>query len=572
MKFTGRHIIIAFICAALALLCGAVVIERSAYFDPLKKALRTDTIPPAMINYGVFGEIVTRLCLFRPVQNDATRYAPTGSFQVLDDTLIFQKKRVVDDWLFTSRERGATGLPSSRAVSGLPIIRTAPVMSINVKEEDLTGPDGIFLHYESRGRQFERLASVSYFEDGNMRFETYAGIRLHGGKSRKMKNSFRLYFRKEYGKKRIEPGLLFEDSPYAVKRLVARWDTPATEPFTSCLAFDISRKLGCAVPGNKPVFLYLNGEYKGFYFLSEHLGRKQWEEHTGHRQFDFCRFKSISDPDSEANYAAFVKVFSEKQDAFTAEFVSRYCDTDNLAAYMMAISFCGTTDGMQGVVFRDRKAEAPRWSWINWDMDHSFTDQYKKEDDDRQPWEQQGMELAFPDKRYHSVRLSLFYKLITEDPRYRKIFLEKYIFALNHLITAAYFRERLIHYQDIADRAGEDGHALLTPKREFLAHRPAFIRSQLQQIFKLAPFRCYTVKGPDDVWYIIDGNRENNGYAGYYTDKVPMRIRVAPETSRTFSHWLVNGVRHAGAGAEKGGEAEIYIFNRDAVISPVFLN
>lgn len=573
MKFKMRRVA-ASICMVIFMFCGAFVLERSPFFSPLKQALRTDKIPPAMVNYGAFGKVVTRLGLFTPVPNDTTRYAPTEPVQSQDATAIFQKKRVVGDWLFTPRNRWAHELPSSKMVSGMPIIRSCPVISIAVNEEDLTGPDGIFTHPEKRGRKSERLASVSYFENGKMMFETYTGIRLHGGTSRKMKNSFRIYFRKEYGMNRVDPGLLFEDGSHAIKRLVVRYDAPVDEPFTTCLAFDITEKLGCNVPANRPAFCYLNGKYKGFYYLSEHLGRKQWEEHTGHRRFDFFRFRSKTDPVSKANYDEFVKVFSEKKDKFTADFAIRYFDVDNLTSNMMAITFCGTTDGMQGVVFRDRKAEAPRWSWINWDLDHSFRDKNKKKDDQRSPWEQEGMELAFPSKAYNyrSVKLSLFYKLIMEDPEYRKLFLEKYVFALNHILTEDYFRERIKYYQRMADRAGLNGKVLIKPKKDFLTHRPQFIREQLQQIFNLSPFSRYEVRGPENVQYIIDGHREKNGYVGYYSDKTPMRIEVAPGYPKIFSHWLVNGSPYNSGDSEEGTDVKIYVPGREANITPVFKN
>jgi hypothetical protein len=370
---------------------------------------------------------------------------------------------------------------------------------------------------------------------------------------------------------RIEPGLLFEDGSFPLKRLVVRYDAPDAEPFTSCLALDISKKLGCDVPGNKPAFCCLNGKYMGIYYLSEHLGLKQWEEHTGHRQFDFCRSRSTSDPLSDANFKEFVKVFSEKTDRFTAEFAGRYCDVDNLASYMMAVTFCGTTDGMQGVAFRDRKAKFPRWSFINWDMDHSFRDKYRPEGSERPPWEQEGMELAFPAKHYQSFRLALFYNLITDDPQFRANFFEKYVVALNHELTKEYFRERISYYQRVADQAGLNGNELVKPKKDFLKHRPHFIREQLSQYFKLSPFSRYEIKGPEGVEFIIDGYKEKSGYFGYYSNKTPMRIELAPGYPGTFSHWLINDKPYiCDETEERITSATIYVPEKKAVITPVF--
>jgi len=574
MHFNLRHIAVA--TFVLILMFGAaVVLEKSVFFSPLQRALRADKIPTAMINYGVFGRVVSRLGLFTPAINDNRRFDRTEPVQSYGERSIFQKKRVVGDWLFEPADHWYNNLPSTKIMSGMPVINNCPVISITVNEADLTGPEGIFTHYDKHGRKYERLACVSYFEDGKLQFETHAGIRIHGGRSRVKKNSYRLYFRKEYGIDRIDPGLLFEEHPYAIKRLVVRYDHPADEPFTSCLAFDISNQLGCAVPSYKSTVCYLNGEDKGIYFIAEHLGRKQWEEHLGHQQFDFARIKSTSDPETVKNYQEFVRVFSKKKGKFTMEFVSQYVDLENFTDIIIAMVFCGTTDGLQGVAFRNRIIKEPRWSWISWDLDHSFVDTKVEYSDnkERQPWQQPGMQLAFSGrKKKHGLRRNLFFKIITEDPQYRKYFLTKYLTALNHVINEDYLNDRLDYYQGLADRMGLNGKELLKPKKDFLAHRPQFIREQLRKYFKLSSFNRYEVRGPDDIQYIIDGHPEHAGYIGYYPKKIPMQIEIASGYLQKFSHWQVNGAPLGSGPSEQSAGMPISFPDKDATITPVFTN
>ncbi len=43
------------------------------------------------------------------------------------------------------------------------------------------------------------------------------------------------------------------------------------------------------------------------------------------------------------------------------------------------------TDPYQAVMFRDRTQPDARWFWVNWDMDHSFMDFFRR---DLDPWSQ----------------------------------------------------------------------------------------------------------------------------------------------------------------------------------------
>jgi len=551
------------------LLAGAFFVEQLAYFQPLKNALRTRTVPPQAVNYGDFGRISTQLGFFTPVPNDEQRFLRTAPLPKQSRIAPFPKKRQVGGWLFAVQAPESRTLSRSRVPEKLVFEHGVSVLSIAIDDQDLIGPDGIFTNNHARGKDFERLAAVSYYENGHLQFETHAGLRLHGGKSRELNESFRVYFRREYGARHVPGDLVFNSLKCPIERLVVRRDRPVHEPFTSCLAFDISEKLGCSVPAHKPAVVILNGKPLGFYFLTEHLGRKQWEQHTGHSEFDFFRFKSTSDNVSVTNYAELVHRFSTRTEPFDRDFVSEHCDTENLADYMIAISFCGTTDNEQGVAFRNRKASQPRWSWINWDMDHSFIDFYKTDGDARPPWEQEALQLMLRHEGYDSFRISLFFKLLTEDPQYAAYVLSKYVFALNHLITDAFFAERIENYQRIAEMAGEDGDLLLKPKREFLKHRPRVVREQLGRLFKTSAFRKYTVTGPPGIQYVIDGHEYSDGYVGYYCDKVPIRLRVTPGTRSQFSHWLVNGKKWESAMYSEG-ETSIFVPETDVIITPVF--
>jgi hypothetical protein len=113
---------------------------------------------------------------------------------------------------------------------------------------------------------------------------------------------FRLYFREDYGTNQFKPGVLFSPEAEPIKRLVVHYDWPDDTPFTTCLAFDIARRIGCDVPEIKPALLYFNGNPRGIYFISEHVGRKQWESHLKHDRFLFWRYRGESDEETVRAY------------------------------------------------------------------------------------------------------------------------------------------------------------------------------------------------------------------------------------------------------------------------------
>src|SRR5215210_4770422 len=63
-----------------------------------------------------------------------------------------------------------------------------PTISVATEEAGLYDPShGILAHPQEKGRAWERPAYVSYFKDGQLTEEIPAGLRVHGGISRKRK-------------------------------------------------------------------------------------------------------------------------------------------------------------------------------------------------------------------------------------------------------------------------------------------------------------------------------------------------------------------------------------------------
>ena len=97
--------------------------------------------------------------------------------------------------------------------------------SLNLFQED----SGIYIignntNYSNRGRSWERLAHLEYFDvDGESQLKQNIGIRIHGNKGRTFpQKSLRLYARSEYGSKKFNYAFFPDEETSSFKRLIVR--------------------------------------------------------------------------------------------------------------------------------------------------------------------------------------------------------------------------------------------------------------------------------------------------------------------------------------------------------------
>ena len=136
---------------------------------------------------------------------------------------------------------------------------------------------GIYVNAWEDGDEWERKTSVELLNpDGNKGFQIDAGIRIRGGGSRTSNNpkhSFRLFFRYEYGKNRLEYPLFDDEGVQEYKRLDLRtgqnfsWHmiTDATHSTWLYDVFtrDTHRDMGQPYTRSRYYHLYINGQYWG---------------------------------------------------------------------------------------------------------------------------------------------------------------------------------------------------------------------------------------------------------------------------------------------------------------------
>jgi len=546
---------IAIICVPVFFVAVGYCLENSRSLAPLKKSLRSKAVPTGLLRYGTLGKVFARLGITKAVTNDHSLFKPT---KIAADDMgdsVFQKKQQVGKYLFEANTGGIANLPSSKVIDSEKFIGDWPIISIVTDDDNLYSPEkGIVTNYVGRGQKWERLAYVSYYEDKKLLFATSAGLRLHGGSSRlpptkeerqnrlmltenarKKDPSFRLYFRDDYGINNIPEGLIFGSDAKRIKTLVVHYEKAKGWPFRHCLSYDIVNRLGGVAGKAKPAILYLNGEYRGAYFVSEHVSKRQWACRLGHENFAFHRYKGKSEKDSEKVYKEMVSWATNKRKKMTLKEAQKYIDVENLSCYLFASAFCGNTDGFQGAAILETEKPDGKWFWINWDMDGSS---WHRKADTRKVWE-----MALPRKYSSGLQPILFERLLTESPEYRTFFARLVTDLLNHRINYEYLDSRLEYYDRLGKAIGveEDGFLRGT---HFFKHREDYVRSQMARFpfFGVNEYYEFQLKGPDETEYIIDGYREHTGYKGKYFKGMPVTVKIEKTPKhKQFSHWLVNG-------------------------------
>ena len=279
---------------------------------------------------------------------------------------------------------------------------TLPVVSVALNYEDLFAadsdifspngfsPDNDFFtgNFNQHGREWERLASVEFYELDNSGFSQELGIRVHGGATRrKMQKPLKLYARKEYGNKKISCPI-FDELPYtSFKRLVLKPFSAAWTPagIQDLLASKIAQPLRFVSLASRPVTLYINGEYWGIYYLQEAPDERLVEQIDDVEADDVniigswlglvengdnTRFNQLMDWLQSANLA----------DTAQYQQICEMIDIDNFIDYQLFEAFIANDDWPANNM-RCYQHDESLWRWIFYDGDGGFGDADRRMDE-----------------------------------------------------------------------------------------------------------------------------------------------------------------------------------------------
>jgi formylglycine-generating enzyme required for sulfatase activity len=434
-------------------------------------------------------------------------------------------------------QRDPAELPSTSAVDKLEIVKGYQLFSLYIEPSTLRE---LLDHKMEHGRDWERPATFSYFDGGQLRFTAQAGVRIHGGGSRitSPRQGFRLFFRRQYGATRAPAGVLLDASSDPLRRLVIHNDVRRggrgvlwhmVNPF----GYDLARRIGAITPETKPVRFFLNGEFQGPYVLTEHFDDEYFDAHMPGRRVTM----RIED----------MRVLRARVDAthpLTMEAAAELLDLENVTTWFLAVLFAGTRDAYQGPgQFLDEGRERAGWFWVTWDVDESFRDW----DLDTFQYLLERVGERYRGRRPSEPRGTVLTRLVAGDARYRAHLARRVDDMLNHQLTRAFTAERAAHYANIAAAYGAPSLEYVSHLNDFLDKRPAFVRRITAQWLNIPQEPvAVSVRRAGGGPLVINGFTEQTPYRGAYFFGREITVG-APEHGR--GTWYVNGER-AGDAAE----------------------
>jgi hypothetical protein len=261
-------------------------------------------------------------------------------------------------------------------------LRAVPTYCINTELDNLYGEEtGIIANPLGRGSEWERPASIELFDPQRREegFQINAGLRLRGGYSRigqQPKPAFRLFFREEYGKGRLDYPLFQDEGVSSFDCLDLRtaqnysWSykgSPVSIFVRDVFSRDTQRDMGEPYTRSRACHLYLNGMYWGLYQTQERSEASYAESYFGGDKDDYDVIKINIDEreyDVEATdgtldaynqlWAHSMAGFSSDESYFRAQGKKAdgtpdwgapvLVDVDNLADYLLIIYFTGNFD------------------------------------------------------------------------------------------------------------------------------------------------------------------------------------------------------------------------------------
>jgi len=481
----------------ILLLATAYSIEASSKMSQAKAVLRTRSIPASVLGITKLRERMMQLGVLSVEPNPNARYlleSPTPNSQPLGFPTLRSEFGAIA--YTVNRDAGKQVLPSTSLMPKDEPIQF-PTLSLAIDQFDLkTGPKSLMTHLEKRGRRWERGAFVSYFENGQLRFSSPVGTRIHGGKSRtylRQKN-YRISLRDVYGSKALPVGTVLPEEVGHVTEFIAQADVrhstsrAGTSHLINPLAYDIVRQIGGYSSRTKPARFYLNGIYQGVYVLTERIDFEYFKKLFGHSDFTFFRERIENKTDAleygnREDFEALRKwAFNEEHD-WTIKNVNSKIDLENFTLSMIANLYCANSDAYQAIVAKDHSKAENKWIWVNWDMDHCFIDVYRSR---KHAWRHPTFAqlLGGTTSVRTLVTHRIFSKLIHRSPDYRPYFLETLKKVLNEKLTPEYLNERLTHYEKLAADYGIPRQRYKIIVRDFLEHRHKAVLTQVQKHFK----------------------------------------------------------------------------------------
>lgn len=420
-------------------------------------------------------------------------------------------------------------------------------------------------NYFQTGDEWERPVYVELYEtSGMLAMAQNAGIRIHGGLSRKYPiKSYRLYARSEYDEQNEFNYQFFKDKDIDTFKKIILRNGGQSYQYTfmgEAFAQSLLKPLDLDIQYSAPIILFINGEYFGIRNIRDRFDTDYLETHygvdenlstilTGHAYMEDGSRRGQIHYQQLYNYVTLKNISSLKD----YQKIERWMDIDNFIDYMIAELYMGNVDWPQNNIFYWRKntsynPNAPyghdgRWRWMINDLDASFGISWGTVKPDVDPFSRLTGESWKTGKLFTNLlendvfKAKFIYRLIELT---QTIFDEDLVVSKLDLMTSLYAPEMNEHIARFGYPATYDTWVIYTNRmRDFALERNAYLISYLEGFLSLSEKHEIDITyEPSEGYVKVNNIDETSGhFEGLFYNDIQVQMEAVPKDGYYFDGW-----------------------------------
>ena len=305
-------------------------------------------------------------------------------------------------------------------------------------------------NYCMKGREWERICNIEYYELDNSGVNQQVGLRTHGKKARyQSQKGMKIYAREEYGKKRLKHRF-FETLPIdkfkhlCLKPYMSAWNGSGCKDY---IVSRMAQHINVESLASRACVLFLNGEYWGIYYVAEKPDERFLEDHFG-VNIDSVNLINIWNElecgNSDNFYA--LRTWMEQADLSDEEqysYAESQIDIPNFIDYYVLELFSANLD-WPATNTRMWQLGDGKWRWIFYDGDACLEalsfDVFANATYDG--------DEGYPSSR----RATLFFRRLLENESFR----EQFVHRFNELVSTRFSYQNTKPYFDYIKQTLQD--------------------------------------------------------------------------------------------------------------------
>jgi len=426
--------------------------------------------------------------------------------------------------------------------------------SLNLFQED----SGIYIignntNYSNRGRAWERLAHLEYFDiDGKSQLKQNIGIRIHGNWGRAFpQKSLRLYARSEYGSKKFNYQFFPDKEISSFKRLIVRaasstdWKNTL---FKNELAQQLTANLNLSHQASIPVIVFINGEYWGIHHLSERVDKYYLNEYyqAPKDSIDLLSNNGIIEQGNSSDFLDlinYIETYSVIENHHY-QYITELIDIANFIDYNISHIFFANTDWPNNNIKFWKTQKNGKWKWIMTDCDESMNYEHYNVLSD--------FVNAMPYHQYFPQWSTFLLHNLLQNELFKRQFRSRFeTLLLNNfstknilheisLLQNTYTPEVIGHINRWGTPATfTDWQKIVEGLNAFAALRPIEMKSQLNDVFK-SPIILYPNPANNNIHISLLIESNSSIYLNMYNLLGDYVARNQYENSRALNKCLIN--------------------------------